>query len=178
MTTQTSSRNRNACQSSATSCARGIFADADAHQEIDAPERQRNPRRAAGQRQQQALGQELTDETQRPGAERTARDDLLRTRRRARQEQVRDVRARRREHERDGSEQEPQRTMHRPEDFLGERRDLHARSAVLGRRRGVLTLLDQEQLLRGGAHVYAGLQPADDTPAPARGIVRHPHVGA
>ena len=70
------------------------------------PVREQHPGRAADEREQRALGQQLAHQPAASGAERQPHRDLLLPRRRAGEQQVRDVRARDQEHEADDRHQQ------------------------------------------------------------------------
>src|SRR5262249_13501298 len=85
-----------------------------------APEREDDAERAAQRREQDALGQQLPDQTSPPGADRKPHADLRPSQRRARQQQVRHVGAGDQQYERDDAEQPVDRgrialaTLHQP----------------------------------------------------------------
>ena len=72
---------------------------------LQADVREQKPCGRAGEREEQALGQQVTREPPPPGAERKAHGQLALPRRRAREKQVREVGARDEEHERHGAEE-------------------------------------------------------------------------
>ncbi|MDQ3137822.1 MAG: hypothetical protein M3Q93_09600 [Gemmatimonadota bacterium] len=93
----------------------------DRDQRPHSPEREEQAQASAGQRQQHALGQELTHEPLPAGAKRGPDGDLLRAGRGARQQQIGDVGACDQEHEPDGAQQHQQRGAHIPGGPRGER---------------------------------------------------------
>ena len=93
---------------------------ADRHQQIDGPPGDCRAARPAGEREQQALREELPQQPRRARPERRPGDHLVRADRTA-QQQVGDVRARGGEHEADRGEQQPQRSWDRSEHFLRQR---------------------------------------------------------
>ena len=74
------------------------------HERADADLRQREPEQRGGQREHEALGQELADDPRPPGAERRANGQLARPRRAAREQQVGEIAARDQQHEADRAE--------------------------------------------------------------------------
>ena len=69
----------------------------------------RQPEHAAGQREQDAFGQQLPDDAAASRADGRADRDLALAARRAHEQQVGDVRARDQQDEADGAEQDPER---------------------------------------------------------------------
>ncbi len=117
-------------------------------QGFDAPQGQHDPERAARQRQQNALREQLPHDPPARRAERRAYRHLLVTRRRAREQKVRDVGARDEQHEADRAEEDEQRRARlRPDQSLAQGDEAHAPVRVrvgvgLGESRG-----DAAQLL-------------------------------
>ena len=85
---------------------RGRFRGASASSARHARERSQYAEAAAGQREQQGLGEELTDQPSARRAERAANGELALSRRRLRQQQIRHVRARHQQQKADRAEQE------------------------------------------------------------------------
>ena len=106
----------------------------------DAPQTERRPpceQQTCGTargREQQALGEELADESSAPGAERRAHRELAMTRRRAREQQIRHVRARDEQHESHRDEQDEQRRPHVAGQLIGQAHDPGAPAGVEGRK--------------------------------------------
>ena len=185
--TQTTSTKTKARQSSATSCARGSLSAPTIASRPAAPLRDDQPRRRAGRRQQQALGQRLPHQAPPPGAERRAGDHVAHPAAHAREQQVRDVRARRGEHQAHRGKQHPQRPAHRSDHHVGER---HRRTPTRTREPGVCAstrLAITASSACAASHVTPGLEPPDDArPAAPEGAARlgaqrrrrQPDVGA
>ena len=88
------------------------------------------PGDAAGDREQEALGHEMTNETSAAGAERAPHRHLLAPAERARQQQVGDVGAGDQQHERDGAEQDGERAPHFADHLFLQRHDAERQAAV------------------------------------------------
>ena len=92
------------------------------------------PSGAAGQTEQQALGQELPHQPQPPGAERGAGHDLAGAHGHAGEQEVGDVGAGRQQDERHRRHEHPQRSTDRPDDDVGERSEADADPGLAGLR--------------------------------------------
>ena len=90
----------------------------------------RQPERPADDRQQQAFGEQLPDDSPVRGAERGPHRHLLAPPDRARQQQVGDVRAGDQQHEADGRHQHDQRSPHVADHLLAQRHDAEREAAV------------------------------------------------
>ena len=82
------------------------------HEQAHAAPRERQTDDGPGNREQQALGQEIARDAETAGAERPADGDLAAARFRSHQEEIGDVRARDEQHETDRREQNPERAFH------------------------------------------------------------------
>ena len=161
------------------------------HQQPGAPPGDGRADRAAGQRQHQALGQELPGQSGRTGPERRARHDFAAADAHPREQQVRHAGAGRGEDQADGGEQHPERLPHRRNDDVAEREDMDVDSDIRGCGPGAILGFDlrgdDPQLRPGRLQRYAAAQAADrlQPPAPhrrrrrqARLPHRYPHVGS
>ncbi len=97
-------------------------------QQLDAPLRHEHAAGAAAQREQDALGQRLSGETQAAGAERRAYRHLALARRRFGEQQVRHVDARDEQHEGDRAEKSQKAVTHRRLKLVAQGR--HVRAVV------------------------------------------------
>ena len=93
---------------------------------IDTCVRQRGAGHAAQQREQDALGEGLADDTPASGAERDSDRDLALPRSRPGEQQIRDVGTSDEKHERHGHRQDLQRGLDRRADFVLHTRELEA----------------------------------------------------
>ncbi len=105
---------------------------ADLHEGVDAPDRDQQAERAAGRREQHALGQELPHQARAAGAQRAANGNLPLPDRRAREQQVRDVGAGDQQHEADRGEQRQQRRTHVADQIVVQRMTRSAQPAPAG----------------------------------------------
>ena len=131
-------------------------------QELDAPLRHEQPARAAAEREEHALGQRLSGETQAAGAERRAYRHLALARRRFGEQQVGHVDARDEEHEGDGAEKGQEAVTHRRLQLVAQGRHVRAVVAV---GLGILLLklrADPIHLRPCAFERHAGLQPRVD----------------
>ncbi len=137
-------------------------------QRVDARQAQRGEREAdgaAGEREQDAFGEQLPQDAGAARAERRADRHLLLARHRARQQQVRHVRAGDEQDEPDRAGQHQQRRAHVADDFLLERDDVEREAAVRGIHAGMLRAQprrDAVHLRLRPADRHARLQLADD----------------
>ena len=92
----------------------------------------RIPSSAAGEREQQAFGQQLTDDAAAACAEGASHQHFLLASERARQQQVRDVGARDQQDEADGADQDRDRLAYVAHDLLAQRDDAEGQAAVGG----------------------------------------------
>ena len=106
---------------------------ADGQEQTDASESENEAEKAAGQRERQALGQQLADDLEATSAERGAGRELALSYRGAHQQEIRDVGARNEQHEADRAEQNQQRLPGIANDRFLQRRLL--RSHLVGRGR-------------------------------------------
>jgi hypothetical protein len=91
------------------------------HEQAHAAPRQRQTDDGPGNREQQALGQEIARDAEAAGAKGPADGDLAAARFRSHQEEVGDVRARDEQHEADRREQDPERAFHPTDDGVFQR---------------------------------------------------------
>jgi hypothetical protein len=154
------------------------------HQQPGTPSRDGDANQTPGEREQQALDQELTDQAQTVRAERGAGRHLTDADGHPRQEKVRDVGARGRQDQTDGGKQHPERAPHRPQHVVGERHQPDA-DARPGRGLRFEPRGDHAQFGGRGLDRDAGLQPRRDVAAPQAQLSRrrpkrrerNPHVG-
>ena len=134
---------------------------------------------AAGQAKEQALDEELSDQTARAGAKRRAGHDFLGSGGCPRQEQIRDVGARGGQDQTDSAKEKPQRPVHGTEHLVGQRRELHGDCPVGPGGRHVQPFLDRIELGRGGTDRHPGAHATRDVAQPpaVRPLVGHPEVG-
>ncbi len=131
-------------------------------EQVEAPRRERHSQQSSRAREQDALGQQLTEDASAGGAEGDAQGDLAAPRERAGEQQVGDVGAGDQENERHRSEQGQQRRPGRVRQLPVERQQVHVVPGV-GFGKGLLQRrLDRVEVGGGRGGRDPSPEPADD----------------
>jgi hypothetical protein len=132
---------------------------------LQAPEREEQPERAAGDREQHALGQQLPDDPPASGTERRAHGNLALAAHAAREQEVRDVGAGDEQHAGHGAAEQPDRSAHAADHLLLQRNDAERQPAIGRIEIRELAAQPGGQRIHFLLHLpdgHAGFQPADD----------------